>query len=709
MTKPQQTVFYSWQSDSPAKANRYFIQTALERAVKALASKDSIAIEPVVDRDTRNVAGAPKISETIFAKIERAAIFVADVSIVGKTSGKTARNRKALPNPNVLVELGYALKVLQDKRLVLIANTAFGRIEDLPFDLLGRRTLPYALSEKDLDQNAESGRVRKQVRDQLQAALEVALESIFLLPPRDFNQLPAPLLILQGAKSLRDKAADSIGPRGGRTTLIKMGERERTVTRDGLTITSQLTNLDHHTRQGIDLLSKAAEEVRQQAGDGAKTAILLCYEMVNGGYAAVEAGELLSDVLSGMELAVEKTVNYIQKQRKPLGRDGIPHVARTAGGPLAANLVVEAFEKAKPEGVWMVQDDVAPAKSSVESQEGIVFNRGYLADEFANDAATGNCILDDCLVLVCEEKIYSNQQILPVLEKIVGANKPVLILAEGIEGETLRLLVHNKNKNVLSCVAVKAPGYEESKKGWLRDIASITGAELLGGSYGKSLETADLSDLGTAERVVVEKDETQITPGQVNQERIAIRLAQLHKQIQQTASYERDKLQNRLANLIGSTAVIKVGGRTRDELLDNRYKVTTAMHSVKWALAQGYILGGGLTYYNAHKSLHRELKLKSLNQGEKTGIKAIQRALQEPILCLLRTQKESIEGLQTHSRDQTEIGFNLTTRRYENLREAGVWDAAVVASFAIQIAFSDAKMILETTSWDSIKPDLPFL
>jgi chaperonin GroEL len=709
MAKPQQTVFYSWQSDSPPKANRYFIQSALERAVRKLASKGNIAVEPVVDRDTRNVAGAPKIAETIFAKIERAAVFVADVSIVGKTLSKTAKERKALPNPNVLMELGYALKVLEDQRLILIANTAFGRIEDLPFDLLGRRTLPYTLREKNLVQNAESQKIRKRVRDQLQVALEAALESIFLLPPRDLNQLPAPLLILEGAKSLRDKAANAIGPRGTRTTLIRIGERERTITRDGLAITSQLTNQDHHTRHGIDLLAKAAEEVRQQVGDGAKSAILLCYEMVNSGYAATEAGELPSDVINGMERAVERTVNYINKVKKPLRSDGIPNVAGTAGGPLAAKLVVEAFEKAKPEGVWMVQHDSVPAKSTVTVEEGIVFNRGYIAEDFANDPATGACVLDNCLVVVCEDKIYSYQSLLPILQQIVSAKQPVLVLAEDIEGEALKLLVQNHNKNVLSCVAVKAPAYDQSRKDWLRDIATVVGAQLFGGLYGKSLESADLSDLGVAERVVVDKDETQITPGQVNQDRIAIRRAQIQKEIQQTASYERDKLQSRLANLIGSTAVIKVGGPTRDELIDNAYKVTTAMHSVRWALGQGYVLGGGLTYYNAHNSLNKDRKVKSLTQGEKFGIKAVQRALREPIMSLLRTGGQSIVELKEQSNVATEVGFNLITQRYENLREAGVWDAAVVASSAVQIAFSHAKMILETTSWDTIRPNLPFL
>ena len=708
MAKPKQTVFYSWQSDSMPKANRYFIQTALNRAIKVLASKDSIAVEPVLDSDTRNVAGAPKIADTIFTKIDAAAIFVADVTIISRTRGKTVKERKALPNPNVLVELGYALKVLGDERLVLIANTAFGRIEDLPFDLLGRRTLPYTLREKDLEQNAEGQRVRKQVRDQLQLALETALESIFLLPPRDLNQLPAPLLILRGARSLRDKAASTIGPSGGRTAYVGMRDRERILTRDGLTIASHMTNQDHHTREGIDLLSKTAEEIRQQVGDGAKTAILLCYEMVAAGYEAVESHEPLPDVLDGMERAVEKTVDYINKRSKPLGRDGITHVAKTAGGPAAAKLVTEAFERAKPEGVLVVQEDVAPANSSVEIQEGIRFNRGYLADEFANEPS-GNCILKDCFVLVYEGKVHSSNELAPVLGQIAEAKKPVLILAEDVEGAALQLLVINNNKNVLSCVAVKAPGYNEDKRSWLRDIATITGGELFGGVYGKKLETADLSDLGMAEKVVVEKDETQIIPGQVNEERISIRLAQLRKQIEQTASYERDKLQNRLANLIGNSAVIKIGGTTRDALLDSKYKVTTAMYSVRWALSQGYIPGGGLTYYNARQALERDLKLKSLSQSEKIGIKAVQRALEEPIQCLLRTGRETIEELQSHSKDQPEVGFNLVTKKYEDLRTAGVWDAAVVASFAVQIAFSHAKMILETTSWDTIKPDLPFL
>lgn len=707
MAKPKQTVFYSWQSDSAPKANRNFIQTVLTRAIRAVNAKESITVEAVLDSDTRNVTGAPKISDTIFAKIDVASILVADVTIIRRTIGKTAKDRKALPNPNVLVELGYALKVLGDERLVLIANTAYGRIEDLPFDLLGRRTIPYTLVPKDLENNAEGQRIRQQVRDNLQGALENALESIFLLPPRDLNQLPAPLLILQGAKSLRDKAASTIGPRGGRTAYIGMRDRERILTRNGLTIADNITTRDLHSREGIELLSKTAEEIRKQVGDGAKTALLLCYEMVNGAYEAIESNQQLDDVLDGMERAVEKTVGYIAKQRKPLSRDDVFNVAKTAGGTAAANLVTEAFERAKPEGIWMVEDDAASAESSVEIQDGIRFSRGYLAEEFANDPETGNCVLNDCYILLHEGTINATNAFYELLGKIVEANKPVLIVAEDMNDVAITTLLRNKNK--LSSVAVKAPGIKEDRRSWLKDIAAITGGELLGAEYGKKLEDADLSDLGIAERVVVEKDQTQIIPGLGNEKRVQIRLAQLRAQIDQTVSNERSKLQNRMANLIGNTAVIKAAGTTRDALLDNRYNIETAMRSVHWALAQGYVLGGGITYYNARQSLERDLKLKSLSKAERIGIEAVQRALEEPIQCLLRTGRETIEELRSKAKGQTEIGFNLATKRYENLRTAGVWDAARIAASAVQIAFSHAKMILETTSWDTIRPDLPFL
>jgi chaperonin GroEL len=486
-----------------------------------------------------------------------------------------------------------------------------------------------------------------------------------------------------------------------------MRDRERILTRDGLTIADNITNRDLHSREGIDLLSKTAEEIRKQVGDGAKTALLLCYEMVNGAYEAIESNEPLDDVLDGMERAVEKTVDYIAKYRKLLHRGEVFNIAKTAGGTAAAKLVTEAFEGAKPEGIWMVEDDVAPADSSVEIQEGIRFSRGYLAEEFTNDPETGNCVLNDCYILLHEGTIYATNAYYELLGRIVEANKPVLILAEDINEVAITTLLRNKNK--LSSVAVKAPGIKEDRRSWLKDIAAITGGEVLGAEYGKKLEDADLSDLGMAERVVVEKDQTQITPGPGNEERIAIRLAQLRTQIEQTTSTESHKLQSRLANLIGNTAVIKAGGTTRDALLDNRYNIETAMRSVHWALAQGYVLGGGLTYYNARQSLERDLKLKSLSQGEKIGIKTVQRALEEPIRCLLQTGREAIEELQSNAKDQTEVGFNLATKRYENLKTAGVWDATQVAASAVQIAFSHAKMILETTSWDTIRPDLPFL
>ena len=271
MAKPKQTVFYSWQSDSPPKSNRNFIQTVLKRAIDALNAKGTLAVEVVLDSDTRNVAGSPKIADTIYKKIDAASVFVADVTIVKWTAGKATKTRKALPNPNVLVELGYALKVLEDPRLILLTNTAYGRIEDLPFDLLGRRTIGYTLTEKDLEKNAEGERIRRQVRESLQRRLEEDLEGIFLLPPRDLNQLPAPLLVLQGAKSLRAKAATTIGPRGGRTAYLGMRDREKIFTRDGLTIADNVTNRDQHSREGIDLLSRTAEEIRQQVGDGVLT------------------------------------------------------------------------------------------------------------------------------------------------------------------------------------------------------------------------------------------------------------------------------------------------------------------------------------------------------------------------------------------------------------------------------------------------------
>jgi chaperonin GroEL len=707
MPKQTQKIFYSWQSDRPAKANRSFIQTALTRAFKVLAARDSIAVEPVLDSDTRNVAGAPRISDTIFAKIDTASAFVADVTIIGKTSGTPVKDRKSLPNPNVLVELGYALKVLGDERLILIANTAYGRIEDLPFDLLGRRTLPYTLAPDHLENNTEGQKVRKQVRDKLQGELEVALERILLLPPVDRKELPAPMLILQGARSLREKAAASIGPRGGRIAYFNITSGVKVLTRDGLAISNQLSDRDQYTRQGIELLSKTATEIRQQVGDGAKTALLLCYELVRGGYEAVEAGEVLEDVLNGMERAVQTSINYINKQRRVCGREDIVKIARTAGGAEVAKLVNEAFERAKPGGVWMVTDGVAPSLSSVEIQDGIRFDRGFLAEEFANDAS-GNCVLNDCLVLVCEGKIHSSQELAPVIRLIAEQNLPVLVLAEEIEGTALHLLIINNHKN-LSCVAVKAPHYGGEARSWLKDISAITGASVLGGMFGKRLENAQLIDLGRAERVIVDRNVTQIIPGTGNEKLVATRIALLDSQVNEAGPHERDQLRGRLANLIGNTAVIRVGGVTQDGLLDTRYRVETAMHAVRAALGQGYVLGGGLTYFNARPSVERDLKRKGLSSGEIQGIKVVHSALQNPIDCLLKTLRETPEGFVAENKGKIEIGFNLISKRYESLRDSGVWDAAQIVEFAMQVAFSHAKMILETTSWDVTKPDPPFL
>lgn len=700
MEKHQQTVFYSWQSDIASGLNRNFIQTALEKAAEAIASSEAIAVEPVIDRDTQNVPGAPNIAETILAKIDKASVFVADVTIIGKARG----TRKPMPNPNVMVELGYALKGLRNERLVLVINTAFGSIDDLPFDLKHRKVLPYSLKQTDFEESAESLEKRSQIKHDLQTKLKEALEYIFRLPPQDTKQLPAPLLVLRGAESLRNNAGATIGPRGGRISLLRFGDRRKTVTRDGLVITSQLADQDYHTRLGIDQLSGVAEDIREQAGDGAKTAMLLCYEMVRSGYDAVSSGAQLSEVLKGAELAVENTVSYVQEQTQPLPEEGISNVAQTAGGELAAKLLVEAFEKSTPDGVWTVEEDFAPAKSSIQAQEGIAFHRGFAADDFANDPVSGNCILDDCFVFVSEGKLSSCHQLLPLLSQVAESKKPILILAEDIEGEALDTLIMNNNRKIISCVAVKAPGSRDDKQGWIRDIAVVTGANLLGGFYGRRLEDADLSNLGRAEKVIVEKSQTRIVGGYGDKDKIKIRLAQLRKQIEQTASYERAKVEDRLANLIGNVAIIKVGGRTQTELLDNKYKVSTAMHSVRFALMEGYVLGGGLTFYNAANWLRPQLQSK--NQGENVGIEIIEKALQEPMRWLLKTGNEPIETLERRSASLSETGFNLVTKKYEDLRYSGVWDSSLVMQRALEVAFSSAKMILETSSWVTIKTEL---
>ena len=700
MKKQLQTVFYSWQSDIPAKVNRNFIQTALKKAVESLTAKDLISVEPVIDRDTQNVAGACKIADTIFEKIDKAAVFVADVTIIGR-----ARNRgKQIPNPNVLVELGYALKVLTAERLIFVTNTAFGSVEDLPFDLRGRRTLPYSLAEKDFENNRENQEKRRQAKKDLQTGLEEALKSIFQLPPRDLNTLPPQLLFLNGAKSLQQMASTTIGPRGGRIVLVEFKDKRRIVTRDGHTIAANLNDPDYHVRLGIDGLERVAEDTREQVGDGAKTAMLLCYEMVRGGYEAVSGGAQLFDILNGMELAVQKAVNYIKEQTQPLNKGGISQIATTAGGMSAANLLTTAFDNSSPDAVLTVEEGIVSNKSSVHTQEGVVFQQGYLADDFINHP-NGDCVFEDCFVLICEGKIYSHNQLLQIIQEIASAKAPIFTLAEEIEGEALTLLVQNNGKTI-SCVAVKAPGYGENKKSWIKDIAVITGSDVFGGIFGKKLENADLSALGKAKKIIVGKNQTQIIGGQGNEVKVAGRIFQLREQIAQTTShYEREKLQERLANLLGNIAIIKIGGRTRQELLDNKYKVTTSMFAVRFALEGGYVLGGGLTLLNAQAWLESEAQLKSNNQSENDGIEIIRRALREPIQHLLATRNKSVEELQRVTKNQPEIGFNLMNEQFENLRDAGIWDSSQVTQSVLEIAFSHAKMILETASLGIMRQD----
>lgn len=688
MVRPQakSIVFYSWQSDLANNTNRGFIQTALERAAKAIRDDDSVQVEPVVDRDTQGVPGAPMIAETILAKIDAATAFVADVTIIGKTeSGRTTSN------PNVLHELGYAPKALGTDRLVLVLNEAFGPIEQLPVDLRHRLVLKYHLSQ------GASEEERRFARRGLQSAFEVALREILAMPRRQSDVTPAERA-LEGARILRDVAAKALGPRGGRA-IYQSDERTRT-TRDGLVIARRYWSPDLFERHGMDRLNDVAEEVRTQAGDGSKTTMLLCYELVRGGYDAVADGKPLKDILKGIEEGTRLAVDYLRAISQPITKTDPLNVAKTAGADVG-EFVVTALEQAGDSGGISIENQSVPSKSSIEMRLGFWLSEGYVSPDFANDPATGGVVLHGCALIICERKIASILEIRTLLEKLVTAQTPVAIIAEDFENEVIASLLENNNRGVLSSVAVRLPRTRESLRAYFRDLAIVTGGRVLGGHFGPSFAVADLGDLGTAKTITVTNESTQVLEGNADQTKLETLITQLKQLANRASSYGELALRGRIANLIGNVTAIKVGGRTATDLEDQRYRVETSLATCRLAAASGFVAGGGMAFVHAKASLAQPSEASAASEAQASGCQVVSRALEEPLRSLLTySGLEPTSSLEQLSGLHAGMGWDVSSGRIVDLETTGILDATDTLIAALEIASLQARTILQTSSWE---------
>jgi chaperonin GroEL len=680
------TVFYAWQSDLPNRTNRGFIGAVLEKVTAAIRDDDSILVEPVVDSDTQNVPGSPIIAETILAKIDSATVFVADVSIIGKTELD-----RPTPNPNILIELGYARKVLQPERLISIVNEAYGSVRDLPFDLKHRLVLRYNLRED------ASEDVRKATKRSLAAGLNNALRRIITMPPRAAD-IPPAKRSLEGARVLKDAAAAGLGPNGGRA-VYRQDERSKT-TRDGLEIARHYWSPDLFERHGMDRLNDVAEEVRSQAGDGSKTSMVLCYEMIRSGYEALEAGTALPSVLEGIEKTTRRVVDYLKQTSEPVDGGELADVAKSAGGAEVSKLLLNALAQAGDTGGMIIENEPIPAQSRIETQAGFWIREGYASPDFANDPASGNAILHDCLVMVCERKISSILEIHAVLNRVADARIPVAIVAEDFESEVIASLLENNDRGVLSSVAIKLPQQREHLRSYFKDLAITTGGRVLGGYFSPRFDSVQISDLGRAKTVVVTSESTQIIEGNADQKKLEIYKAQLKEAMQRASIYAASALRGRLANLIGNVTLIKVGGRTPTDLDDQRYRVETALASCRLAMASGFVLGGGLALFRAKLALEETADI-GKSESDSAGLLIISRALEEPLKCLLRSAGLDV----TSSLDKLTVadpneGYNVTSGTLEDLKSAGIIDSTDVLIAAIEIASLQARTILQTSSWE---------
>jgi chaperonin GroEL len=498
----------------------------------------------------------------------------------------------------------------------------------------------------------------------------------------------------RGVNILADAVKVTLGPKGRYVVLDKKFGAP-TITNDGVTIAREIEVEDVFENQGAQLVREVATATNDVAGDGTTTATVLAQAIVREGLKNVAAGANPMALKRGIETAVDSVVEDLKGQSKEVnGKEDIARVATiSAREREIGDVIADAIEKVGKDGVVNVEEGQTFGLE-LEFTEGMQFDKGYLSPYMITDAERMEAVLEDPYILVANQKIGAVKDLLPVLEQVIQAGKPMLIVAEDVEGESLATIVVNKLRGTFTAVAVKAPGFGDRRKRMLEDIAILTGAEVITEEMGLKLENTKLSQLGRARRIVVDKDSTTIIDGAGDSEGIKARIKQLKSEIENTDSdFDREKLQERLAKLAGGVAVVKVGAATETEMKEKKHRVEDALQATRAALEEGIVPGGGVALVNAIESI----KLDSLEGDERTGAAIITRALEEPIRQL--AQNAGLEGSVVVSdiRGATKgHGLNVETGQVEDLFSAGIIDPTMVTRSALQNAASIAKNILTT-------------
>jgi chaperonin GroEL len=502
-----------------------------------------------------------------------------------------------------------------------------------------------------------------------------------------------------GLNILADTVKVTLGPRG-RNVLLERPWGAPLVTKDGVTVAKEIDLPDQFNNMGVQVIKEVAEKTSDVAGDGTTTATLLTQVIYNEGSRLVAAGHNPIDLKRGVEAAVEKVVARVKELSKPIqDRSDIEKVATISanGEAYIGKLLADAIDKVGREGVITVEENQS-METVLDVVEGLQFDRGYLSPYFITDTEKLKCVLEDCLVLVVEKKISAMHELMGVLEEVAQQAKPLLIIAEDLEGEALATLVVNKMRGTLPCVAVKAPGFGDRRKAMLNDIAIVTGAKAIMNDLGLKLEEVPIIDLGRAKKVVVDADNTTIIGGAGNPEAIKSRIKDIEREIGETNSdWDKDKLRERMAKIAGGVAVIKVGAASDAESREKKERVEDALHATRAAVAEGIVPGGGVALLRSRAALDGL----TFDDERRYGVNIVRRALEEPLRQIARNAGfdgsivvEAVRaGEATHG---GAYGFNAATEKYEDLVVAGVIDPTKVVRVALQNAASVAGLMLTT-------------
>jgi chaperonin GroEL len=510
--------------------------------------------------------------------------------------------------------------------------------------------------------------------------------------------------ILRGVNQLADAVKVTLGPKG-RNVVLDKKFGSPTITKDGVTVAKEIDLKDPLENMGAQMVREVASKTSDTAGDGTTTATVLAQAIYREGAKNVVAGANPMELKRGIERAVEVIVDEVKKMSRPVTGNMVAQVGTISANSDATigKIIAEAMDKVGKDGVITVEE-AKTLETSLDVVEGMQFDRGYLSAYFVTDPERMEVVLENPVILIHEKKISSMKDLLPVLEQVARLGRPLLIIAEDIEGEALATLVVNKLRGTLQAAAVKAPGFGDRRKAMLEDIAILTGGRAITEDLGIKLENIKLEDLGKAKKVTIDKDNTTIVEGSGTSGAIEGRVKQIRAQVEDTTSdYDREKLQERLAKLVGGVAVIKVGAATETEMKEKKARVEDAMHATKAAVEEGIVPGGGVALVRSGKALDK-LKLEG---DQAVGLQIIRRAIEEPMrwIAMNAGQEGSIVVSKVKEQKNADDGFNAATEVYEDLVKAGVIDPAKVVRSALQNASSIASLLLTTEALVSEIPE----